>query len=231
MKKKQNQYDWLIVTEGQSDISIYNQYLDDSNTKLLFKCISAGGKGSVMNMNWIATLKTNLGRTGFKGVILVVDSDDEALEPFANYRHDNSLPYADDTPPLPRMDKKGAFWLLDIIKGLKPIPIMGINVPRTDCGCLESDLLSAYGFPIESQTEYTSLVKIIKDATIKWKIKGEGEKPWWEENEKARFDKFIYTALRQGFKRVVKIEPKLPEMPDVVKNILTAANTTDIYQR
>jgi hypothetical protein len=225
--KKRSQYDWLIVAEGNSDISVYNEYLDDDNIPLSFRIIGVGGKGYSLNMSsWdpkhIATLRNDSGRTGFKGVILVVDSDADAKTPFANYRRGDSLFYIDSIPPTPERDSTGSFWLLDSIKGIKPLPVKGINVPRADHGCLETELLSSYGFPTEPQTEYTSFVNIIKQATAEWKIPNNDDgKPWWEINEKAKFDKFIYAALRQGFKVCGK-EPALPDEPDVIRNIRTA---------
>jgi len=127
--------------------------------------------------------------------------------------------------PLPVMDSSGSFWLLDNIKGIKALPIMGINVPRTNHGCLESDLLYSYGFPIENQKEYFSFVSIIKQATTFWKIPvNDDGKIWWETNEKAKMDKFIYAALKQGF-RVSNKKVELPKEPEIIKNIRIAMNS------
>jgi len=224
---KQNQYEWLIVLEGNSDIAIYNEYLNSSRIKISFQTISGGGKGNAINMSaWssknVETLRNDIGRAGFKGLILVVDSDDDSASPFNNYRRgDNSLYIGDKPTPVIDPDTK-SFWLLDSLKGTKVLPVKGINVPRTHNGCLETDLLSAYGFPVEPQPEYSSFINIIKQATIPWQIPNKNDgNPWWEVNEKAKMDKFIYAALRRGFKVCFK-EPNLPPEPGVITNLRTA---------
>ena len=222
---KTNQYDWLIVVEGSRDIPVYNAYFPEG-CKPTCRIRGAGGKSYVLNMSsWdpklIGTLRNDLGRTGFKGVILMIDSDDSISDPFAKYQRGDNLPYIGDNPT-PEEDPAGAYWLLDSIRGLKSLPIRGINVPRSDNGCLETDLLSAYGFPIETQTEYTSFTDIIKQATKIWKIpNNDDNKPWWEINEKSKMDKFIFSALREGFSVSGK-KPMLPEEPNVISNLRMA---------
>jgi len=109
----------------------------------------------------------------------------------------------------------------------KPLPIKGIIVPKTGNGCLETELLTAYGFPVEHQPEYPTFNAIIKNATTAWKIpKNEDGKHWWEINEKAKIDKFIYAALRQGFKVCAKA-PTLPREPCVISKLRTTM--TDDY--
>lgn len=44
---------------------------------------------------------------------------------------------------------------------------------------------------------------------------------WWEINEKSKMDKFIYVALREGFKVCGK-KPALPKEPDIIGNIRIA---------
>jgi hypothetical protein len=169
----------------------------------------------------IGTLRNDIGRTGFKGVIIVIDSDDNSESPFENYRRNAGLTYSDDKPICVE-DSSGAFWLLDRIKDRSLLPVIGINVPRTDSGCLETDLLSAYGFPTTQQPEYGSFTNIIKRATTEWKIPyNDDGKPWWEINEKAKMDKFIYSALREGFK-VSDKKPALPNEPKVINDIRVA---------
>jgi len=220
--KRQNQYEWLIIAEGNSDIAIYKKYLED----LSFHIIGMGGKGNSINMNaWnsncIENLKNDLGRTGFKGLILVIDSDDNSISPFKDYKRGADFSYINNQPAL-KKDASGAFWHLDNLKGKETLSIKGINVPRTTTGCLETELLSAYGFPIKSQPEYNSLVDIIKQTTSKWNIPNNNDgKPWWEINEDAKMDKFIYYALRRGF-ITCKKEPMLPPEPEVIRNIRKA---------
>jgi hypothetical protein len=225
--RKKNQYDWLIVAEGNSDISVYCEYLNSDGAALLSRIIGVGGKGYSVNMKaWdakhIDTLRTDLGRTEFKGVILVVDSDDDDHDPFSAYcRGDDSF-YIGQSPPPPTMDGSNSFWVLDSLNGTNALPLRGVNVPRGGYGCLETDLLSAYGFPAGHQPEYVSLCGIIKRATTEWEIPDNNDgKPWWEVNETAKMDKFIYAALRQGF-RVSGKEPPLPPEPNVISNIRAA---------
>jgi len=75
------------------------------------------------------------------------------------------------------------------------------------------------GFPVEGQSEYASVVDAIKKASYHWQIPLHGDgKKWWEINQRAKLDKFIYAAFRRGFE-VSKKTPTLPNEPDVIKNI------------
>ena len=230
--KRPNQYDWLIIAEGNSDISIYNEYLRTDKALLSFKILGVGGKGFSLNMEaWdkkhLDTVQNELGRVGFRGVILVVDADDISGDQFANYRRSNNIHFVGNIPP-PSIDPTGTYWLLDNMKGIdKPLPIKGIVVPKIGNGCLETELIAAYGFPVEQQPEYSLFTGIIKQATTAWKIpKNKDGKLWWDINEKAKIDKFIYAALRQGFK-VCEKEPTLPREPNIISRLRTAM--TDDY--
>jgi hypothetical protein len=218
--KKPNQYEWLVIVEGGSDIGVYQHYLKDSNAPNRYKFFNVGGKGRVKNINaWkqecLDTLSTDLGRTGFKGVLLVVDSDDNTATPFCDYVRGNNIRYIGEKPDA-NMDESGEFWHLDKLNGIEEIPLRGINVPRSADGCIETELLSSYGFPIKSQPEYTSLVGIIKQASEKWNIPNTDDgNPWWSINETAKMDKFIYAALKQGFV-VSRRPPCMPSEPDII---------------
>jgi hypothetical protein len=228
MSKKPSHHEWLIVFEGNSDIAVYQDYLNNEISPPSFKSISTGGKECVLNMNtWNfknhAILMTDLTRTSFKGVILVVDADVISANPFSNYKRRDDFSYIGDKPT-PKKDDSDAFWLLDFLNGRSPLPVRGITVPRDNDGCLETVLLSAYGFPIISQPEYDTLADTIKRATTEWKIPDNNDgNPWWKINEKAKIDKFIYSALKNGFKTCAK-PPKLPPKPCIIENILTAMN-------
>jgi len=219
---KSNQYEWLIIVEGSRDVSVYNEYLTDVPCKIS----GLGGKSYSINMSsWdsksVAALRNDLGRTGFKGVIIIVDSDNCDCDPFAKYCRTIDLPYIGSVVK-PQKDSTGSYWLLDSMRGLKSLPVRGVNVPRDDNGCLETDLLTAYGFPVEKQIVYTTFVNIIKKASTIWKIPNNNDnKPWWEINEKAKMDKFIYAALREGF-CVSDKKPVLPKEPNVISNLRKA---------
>ena len=223
--KKSNHYEWLIITEGNSDIAVYRDYFADAPVNIR----GTRGKDSAINMSaWeydlVRILYNDLGRIGFKGVIIVVDSDSDGVSPFKDYRRGDDSLYIGDKPTVSQ-DSTGVFWFLDRLKGLSVLPIKGVNVPRTVPGCLETDLLTTYGFPMKLQPEHDAFVGIIKQATTKWNIpnKGDGE-PWWKNNEGAKMDKFMYTALRKGFK-VCATKPALPAEPEVIRNIRTAMNS------
>jgi len=222
---KVNQYEWLIVAEGKSDIRVYKEYLKD----LSFQLMSVGGKECSVNMpSWndkhVETVRHDIGRMGFRGIILVVDSDENSISPFENYCRLPNLPYNSSQRPAPTKDLSGCFWLLDEIRETKLLPVRGINVPVSASGCLETELLSAYGFPTKSQPEHASFVSIIKKATITWNIPNhEDDTPWWRVNETSKMDKFIYTALKQGFISCCpNVELLPPVEPDVIKNLQAA---------
>ena len=232
---KPNQYEWLIVAEGNSDIAIYINYLSESIVPLSFHIISVGGKGYSLNMNsWnqshIDTIITDVGRNGFKGIIIIVDSDIDTKEPFNKYRRLNNgqISYIEKTQPKPNLDQTKSFWNLDSLHGNnKKLVIRGVNVPGKSEGCMESDILSAYGFPIEPQQAHKSFIEIIKEATQIWKIPDTDDgKPWWMNNEKAKMDKFIYYALRHGLEISTRKKISLPLEPQVITDICAAMSNT-----
>jgi hypothetical protein len=229
-----NKYKWLLVVEGETDVNTYsdllNRYGVSSDEFALF---SASGKGNVCNSaNWssvqhddtdlLSTLIQDSGRAGFCGVILLVDSDADGGAVFENYKRntDTRLHYFETDKP--QKIQRGEYWHLDLINGVQAIPILGIAVPMSGSGCLETDLLSAYGFPVDGQDEYAQFVDIIQKSSFKWQIpfKSNGAN-WWEENSKAKLDKFIYSALSHGF-MVSRRTPQLPNEPSVIVNIKAA---------
>ncbi|MCL1809905.1 MAG: hypothetical protein FWG42_09120 [Clostridiales bacterium] len=203
---KERQYEWLIVAEGSSDIAIFREYLKSES----IYTISVGSKGDVLNANaWnpndIGRLDNDVGRKGFKGVIIVIDTDDNSCSPFDKYRRCDSLNYKyKEDKPKPAKNPTGDFWFLDSFFGTTECPVItvrGVTVPNDGSGCLETELLAAYGFPTKPQPHYCSFVDIIKKATEIWKIpnKKNGD-VWWKSNETAKMDKFIFYALNYGFK-------------------------------
>jgi len=220
--KKDNQYEWLIVVEGKFDIGILLEYLRDTSKRI----ISVGGRDCSLNMNawtpnFVDVLQNDLGRIGFKGIIIVIDSDENCISSFETYQRCSGFSYRSSLCS-PAKDSSGVFWLLDEIIGKEILPIRGINVPLSSTGCLETDLLLAYGFPIKSQPEYAQCVEIIKQATVAWKISNNMDgNAWWAVNEETKMDKFIYRALIEGFK-LFKKYPILPSELDVIRNIRIA---------
>ena len=153
-----NKYKWLIIVEGKTDVKTYRKLLstygvNDSD----FYVISAGIKGIVCNTNaWSNAAHsdlyyrviTDIGRVGFCGIILLVDSDANSIDAFNSYQRNMTFTYVQTTAPV--KENKGQYWYIDEIDGKKQIiPIYGINVPINSTGCLESDLLASYGFPVE----------------------------------------------------------------------------------
>ena len=227
-------YKWLIVVEGDTDVSTYEELIVRYGVRNRdFKLVSAAGKGYVCNTStWNAIqvpnstsslfdeLQTNLGRPSFEGVVLIVDSDSDNVSAFDAYKRNTGFDYIET--PQPTIVKETSFCHIDKIDGSRIIPIYGVNVPLQTDGCLETDLLASYGFPVVGQDMYTDMINIIKAASSHWQIpkKGDGN-DWWAENEKAKLDKFIYAAFTQGFK-VSRKSSTLPSEPDVIKNIRVA---------
>ncbi|GHV90993.1 hypothetical protein AGMMS50268_14960 [Spirochaetia bacterium] len=231
-----NQYKWLIVVEGSTDVetfsNLFETYGIPLNDVLLF---SAHRKGNVCNaetwnhilnesqVDLLSTIKTDIGRANFTGIILIVDSDSDNEHAFDTYKRnpDQTLRYA--TPNIPPISKgSGKYWRLDTLNGVHSIPVIGINIPLNKSGCLETDLLDAYGFPVEGQDEYAAIVDVIIQASPKWnipKLKGGGN--WWDENRKAKLDKFVYSALLHGFS-VCRQAPQLITEPSVIVQIKEA---------
>ena len=221
MKKMPSRYQWLIVVEGDTDAGVFRNLLVlygiDSDVFYLFP---AQGKSKVLKTNtWpedlVDRVNHDAGRADFMGVILVVDTDEDSGRVFRYYERNPHLMYADDGPPADR----GAFWRLGSLDGRRILPIYGIPVPLRTTGCLETDLLASYGFPTEGQKQYDRFTEIIKKATAAWNIPllgGGGH--WYDENYKAKMDKFIYAALAKGFKVSGK-KPQLPREPAVISGL------------
>ncbi|MDR0984359.1 MAG: hypothetical protein LBL93_05050 [Ruminococcus sp.] len=235
-KNKKSSYKYLIVVEGKTDVKTYKELLifygineDD------FNIISAGGCGKVCdtkkwkeikasNMSLDKKVNEDIVRKEFEKIILVIDTDDKIDDKF-EYRKSENVK-SDNTIRNPKVKLKDGYWLLDIYDGSKKIPVYGVKTPYLKEGCLESDLLKAYGYP-EGEA-YDNLEKIIKKSSEVWNIpKEENEKNWWEINCRARMDKYIYSALSYGFKisnpkryddNIWKI-PKPKEEPEVIKTI------------
>ncbi|MDR1246994.1 MAG: hypothetical protein LBK57_08215 [Clostridiales Family XIII bacterium] len=229
-----NRYKWLLVVEGETDVTTYKDLLKrygvPSGDIALF---SASGKGNVCNAeNWafvqfddtdlLSTLIQDSGRTDFCGVILLVDTDADGSAIFENYKRntDTRLHYV--TTSKPQKEQRGECWYLDSLNGVQEIPVLGIAVPMNGSGCLETDLLNSYGFPVEGQDEYAQFVDIIQKSSSNWQIplKNDGTN-WWKENSKAKLDKFIYSALSHGF-MVSRRTPQLPCEPSVIGYIKLA---------
>jgi len=224
-------YKWLIVVEGVTDVKTYDDLLLRYGVALndLF-IVPVSGKGYVCNTStWnTKTVKgiagslenliiNDIGRNDFQGIILIVDSDESNIDVFNAYKRNPKFPYVSITAISP--ENKGSYWYLDEINGVKNIPIYGINVPVSSSGCLETDLLDSYGFPVDGQDEYVKIVDAIQKASNHWQIQTLGNgKNWWEENQRAKLDKFIYSAFSHGFE-VSGVNPSLHNEPDVIQNI------------
>jgi hypothetical protein len=234
-----NKYNYLIVTEGKSDIKILKDSFSviDLNIDEFF-FLNSRGKNQVCNSttwNEIHHEKTDLtkrlifdcGRSGFKCVILLIDSDDdEPDQAFNSYHRNTCLNYINDYPP--QKTNKGCYWHIDSLRGPIEIPIYGIAVPVSNYGNIETELLMSYGFPADGQTEYCQLENIIKKASDEWGVplKGDGKK-WWEVNKKSKIDKFIYSALSHGFEVSVDKDkrPRSPKVPKVIECIKEAIDS------
>ncbi|MCL2158033.1 MAG: hypothetical protein FWH48_01350 [Oscillospiraceae bacterium] len=227
-----NHYKWLIVVEGNTDAKTYENLLVRYGAKKNDFClVSAHGKSYVCNATtWdhinvpnaansklYTLVDHDIGRVDFCGIILLVDSDANSFNAFKEYNRNPNLSYVETSAPTP--ENKGHFWHLDDLNGRNQIPIYGINVPMNSTGCLETDLLDSYGFPIEGQPEYENIVDAIQKASNHWQIQKHGDgKNWWEENKRAKLDKFIYSAFSHGFE-VSNEYPSLPTEPSVIQNI------------
>ncbi|MCL2822378.1 MAG: hypothetical protein FWD57_00115 [Polyangiaceae bacterium] len=165
-------------------------------------------------------------RRELRCVTIVVDMDDYSGSPFDGYKRVSaSLLY--ETPNTPSLCSvlSGCYWSLDVIKGAhRSLPVRGITVPASSDGCLETDLLAAYGFPLPSQDEHAHFTNIIKRATEGWGIACRSDgKPWWYDNEQSKLDKFMFTALDQGFHRCCardkKSVPPPRDTPQIIKRL------------
>jgi len=230
MSKRHSQYKWLLIVEGNTDCSTYEGLLGKSKvTNDEFRVVVGGGKPRLCNASqWEHNIElwnivqNDLGRIVFRGIILLVDSDVDSATVFDCYERNSKLQYV---KPLQPKIKKEQFWHLDTLDGTNQIPILGISVPMESAGCLETVLLKSYGFLVEGQAEYTSLVEIVKKVSNEWKVPKLGnDKDWWEDNTKAKMDKFIYLALLRGF-HAVQQKPAVPEEPVVIQHIKAAMNS------
>jgi hypothetical protein len=232
---KNGNYKWLIIVEGNSDYKTYSHLFEEfdvnQNDVSLF---AAGNKGFVCKASkWEDIRKgelfnkvdTDIGRRNFKGIILLTDTDTDIAEPFGLYDRNPNLKYIDADKPVAK-EVKGSFWELDFINGANKIPVIGINVPFDAVGCLESDLLNSYGFPVRGQCEHIAFEDIIQKSSNKWQIpllKGGGN--WWDENKEAKIDKFIYLALYEGFSVCCDKKPAFLYEPAVIKHIKNAVDS------
>ncbi|MCL2822373.1 MAG: hypothetical protein FWD57_00090 [Polyangiaceae bacterium] len=201
--KSRSAYEWLIVVEGTSDSDTLSVYLGQNHCRFL------PARGRACALSWpdhvVKEVKIAATRREFRGVIIVVDMDDNSESPFGGYKRfpEESLPRETVSPPNQGMDQSESYFSLDVIKGdYGWLPVRGITVPASSDGCLETDLLAAYGFPLPSQDEYAHFTSIIKKATECWGIAGRNDgMPWWLDNEQSKLDKFMFAALAHGFLR------------------------------
>jgi len=240
------QYKWLIVGEGNFDVDTYTKLLIQFGvSRTDFHVMNAGSRDKVFRMNhWNKshtskgrvvsqlTLETNQTVPEFKGVILVVDSDQNQnfAQNFADYSQDcrsQSITY--DTWQPPQLVANTSIMLLDTFMGTneRKFPIYGLCVPTSGRGCLETDLIRAYGYPAEDGEDYNNFADILKSASQSWcEDKSQDNKPWWdqEKNGKARIDKVMYQALQGGFRdlRFLDLKP-IPE-PPIITDIKNAMN-------
>jgi hypothetical protein len=237
-------YKWLIVGEGDTDVGTYTKLIKQFGVpEFDFLVKHAGGKGNVFRMNnWeklpasgdrIATqsaLQNDQGRHNFKGVIVVVDSDQNQnlVQNYAGYSQNcRSQLIAYDTWQVPHPTANPSIIQLDTLKGTKgrKLPIFGLCVPVSNQGCLETDLLRAYAYPIKDE-DYDAFAKTIKEASQSWGVgKSKDGKEWWEpeRNGKARIDKFMYAALAKGFE-VNDLKTRLITEPQIITDIKNAMN-------
>ena len=227
-----SQYKWLIVVEGSTDVETYeNLLIHYGVNKGDINLVSARAKGRVCNTaawdninlhgagqhNLRTLVSHDIGRNNFCGIVLIIDSDTDNAGAFNIYKRNPLLSYIEQKAP--SAEDKGTYRLIDTLDGVNPVPIYGINVPTGSEGCLETDLLDSYGFPVEGQIEYANTVDAIQKASGHWQIPKHGDgKNWWEENKRAKLDKFIYSAFSHGFE-VSGERPTLPKEPDVIRNI------------
>ena len=221
-------YKWLFVVEGNTDRSTYEGLMSRFGISRNDFCIvKGGGKYRLCNTaQWECnpclwgSLTNDLGRSDFIGIILFADSDTDYKPVFGGYERNSNLRYVEQVQSKIQYEH---FWQLDMLDGVRHIPILGIAVPTGSNGCLETVLLESYGIPLEGQTEYTSLVEIIKRVSNEWRVsKLDNDKDWWEDNTKAKMDKFILAfVLQRGF-RVSDVRPVEPDEPDTIKRIKVA---------
>jgi hypothetical protein len=221
-------YGWLIVVEGPFDLKTYTDLLDRFEISGAV-VRSARGKSKVYRMNaWaenpgrdknivsLKELENAQGREGFRGVIFVIDADSTRSldENYAGYtpacRSPKLIDY--DAWEQPKRISGTNVMRLDAMIGVngRKLPIFGLSVPVAGGGCLETDLMRSYGYPVENEESYAVFSDVIKAASGSWVMPNPSDGPdWWDpgRNGKARMDKFIYSALAEGF-RVNHLEVK-----------------------
>jgi hypothetical protein len=239
------------VGEGNFDVRTYTELLCQFGVASHeFRVQHAGGKGNVFRMNnWVEfpgqnsriatqmTLQNDQRRSGFRGVIIVVDSDQNTslMQNYAHYSQEcRSMRVAYNAWQQLRLTSSNSILLLDTLKGIngQKLPIYGLCVPLANEGCLESELLIAHGYPVNDE-DYDSFASTIKKATQNWGI----EKPksgdeWWEpkRNGKARMDKFMYTALKKGFE-VSDVNTALLREPQIITRIKEAMRMSPLQDK
>jgi|GEM_PF-1242808 len=240
-------YKWLIVGEGNVDVERYTELLKQFGTSQSdFHVMYAGIKSNVFRLNdWNRyptdknrvvsqkTLENDQGRYSFEGVILVVDSDQNQslAQNYAGYSPEcRSQTIAYEEWQQPQLVVNTSVMLLDTIKGIngRKLPIYGLCVPTAGPGCLETDLLKAYGYPVPDPSDeaYDTFAYTIKAASQSWGVeKSSDGNEWWEpsRNGKARMDKFMYVALTQGF-LANQLKTKQIAEPQIITDIKNAMN-------
>ncbi|MCL2822375.1 MAG: hypothetical protein FWD57_00100 [Polyangiaceae bacterium] len=225
--KPPDDYQWLVVVEGESDCDTLKRYFPAPQ----YCFVAARGKPNALNGKWegaASVLSLAATRESFLGMIILVDKDDDTVPPFNAYRRISSplLRYCSPELPTPTPDQSNSHWNLDIIKGRhRLLAVLGITVPAAQDGCMETDMLEAYGFPVPSQGQYHDFKSIVVEATRRWDIRG--GKDWWTPNERSKLDKFMYVALTQGFARCCygSREEDLPgpkHEPQIIVSLRTA---------
>jgi hypothetical protein len=210
----------LIVVEGATDIEAYKSYFNSE--KISWFAIK-GTKNLFDKQKWLE-IKYNgitlekcidhlLGTQNFRSILFIVDSDYAPDKAFDKYNSNTAKTKIQD------------YWLLDKLKGgYREIPIYGLSVPVLDRGCLETELLYAYGFPKHDQPEYNDLEAIVKRASKEWQVhKNNQNQEWYDINPQARMDKFIYNALKSGFSSVNQVTHLQKEL-DIITHIKGVLN-------
>ena len=214
---------WLIFVEGTTDKETYMRLFMQFSVsgRGEFKIVPSSGKENMLIQKTlhdedflIKEIEIFLTYETAKGIIFIIDTDEEEEEPFKNYIRHSKFEDEDVNRPPSKLDK---YWHIDMYEAKKDdICVYGINVPYNREGCLETELLKAYNFPSSGGEPYGVLEKIIKEVSIKNNLKR-----WYDKNEKSRMDKFIFTAFFEGFKCIREnIEVSEPEVIKIIKQII-----------
>jgi hypothetical protein len=224
----------MIVVEGETDVETYHHLLTqfgvDAKRFMIYKAEGCEKVCDMSQWNIISvdgatlfdTLVIDLGRKNFNKILLIVDSDFAPNDAFNKYNRvvSNDIKY----DGLIKRHNMGYYYTIDTLFGwgANKVNIYGITVPNSIEGCLETELLNTYKYPSRENAidDYNGLAVTIKKTSTKWKIKNDDNgKDWYDNiNQVARMDKFIYTALYNGFRSVRK-DPQVPTEPDVIKHI------------